>query len=429
MTNETEFSRQIEATEQRLQDLLRRLDQADVDERALLVTATQELSNSLEELHVAHEELHQQNEELLAAREQLDAERERYRELFAFAPDGYLVTDAAGIIQEANRTAVQLLGVEEQYLHGKPLGVFLAEGERTEFYARINRLRAKGTSPLGPWETTLQPGDGASFPAAVTVAAFHDRDDKLTGMRWLMRDITARKKVEAEREQLINELDAFAHTVAHDLKRPLTLVVGYASILTEDFDTIPPEELKQHLRAIAASGHQMNNIVEELLLLAGVRRKKEVKMIPLNMASIIEEVKFRLAFLIEKSEAEVVLPESWPLAMGHGPWVEEVWVNYISNAMQYGGEPPRVELGGERLSNDKVRFWVQDNGQGLSEEEQSNLFTPFIRLHQVEVEGHGLGLSIVRRIVERLDGEVGVESEGSQGSTFWFTLSAAPRLT
>jgi two-component system sensor histidine kinase/response regulator len=121
--------------------------------------------------------------------------------------------------------------------------------------------------------------------------------------------------------------------------------------------------------------------------------------------------------------------------VGHGPWIEEVWANYISNALKYGGSPPRIELGadppppsppsgGTEGEARMVRFWVRDNGPGLTPEEQARLFTPFTRLEQVRAKGHGLGLSIVRRIVEKLGGQVGVESEVGQSSTFSFTLPA-----
>jgi signal transduction histidine kinase len=138
--------------------------------------------------------------------------------------------------------------------------------------------------------------------------------------------------------------------------------------------------------------------------------------------------------MIEQFQAEVVLPDSWPVALGYNPWVEEVWVNYVSNAIKYGGLPPRVELGAdppfrgpfetEEGVTSTVRFWVRDNGAGISPEAQSKLFTPFTRLENVRIKGHGVGLSIVRRIVERMGGEVGVESEMGQGSTFYFVLPA-----
>lgn len=105
----------------------------------------------------------------------------------------------------------------------------------------------------------------------------------------------------------------------------------------------------------------------------------------------------------------------------------------MSNALKYGGRPPRLELGGELLPNVSdsslitsrpARFWVKDNGPGLTPEQQARLFTPFERLSQVKVSGYGLGLSIVKRIVEKLGGTAGVESEVGYGSTFYFTLPA-----
>ncbi len=193
-----QFNRQIEAAQKRLRDLLQQIDQSDTDGRELVAAATQELSNSLEELHVAQEELRQQNEELTAAREQMEAERQRYQELFAFAPDGYLVTDASGVIQEANQAASELLRLEQDWLAGKPLSLFVAEEERAELYAVINHLRAGGKARRELWETWLHPRDGAAFPAAVTVALIHN-DHELAGLRWLIRDITERK----EREQTL----------------------------------------------------------------------------------------------------------------------------------------------------------------------------------------------------------------------------------
>ena len=169
----------------------------------------------------------------------------------------------------------------------------------------------------------------------------------------------------------------------------------------------------------------MYEIIDALLLLASVRKMDNVEVSRLDMAHIVAETRQRLEPLIRDYQPEITLPDSWPVASGYTPWIEEVWVNYISNALKYGGKPARVELGAETQQNGLVRFWVRDNGTGLSPEEQAQLFTPFMRLGQVQVEGHGLGLSIVQRIVEKLGGQAGVESEAGVGSVFSFTLPAA----
>ncbi len=233
------------------------------------------------------------------------------------------------------------------------------------------------------------------------------------------------KELEQEikaRDKLIAELDAFAHTVAHDLKNPLTALIGFSGLLESRHAQMSPEQLRTNLQGISRSGRRMANIVEELLLLSSVRKMSEVKMDVLDMSDIVDEACDRLADMIKEHQAELKIPEHWPKAFGHGPWVEEIWVNYLSNALKYGGQPPVIELGGTHSDNSQVRFWVRDNGPGIADDQQMRLFTPFERLGQVRTEGHGLGLSIVQRIAEKLGGKVGVESTVGEGSTFSFTL-------
>ncbi|NJN93583.1 MAG: hypothetical protein HC875_05545 [Anaerolineales bacterium] len=224
------------------------------------------------------------------------------------------------------------------------------------------------------------------------------------------------------------ELDAFAHTVAHDLQSPLSPIVGFASILKNEYTTLSPAEIEEFADRIIRNGNKMSDIIRELLLLAQIR-KTDIRPEPLNMAFIVGETLQRLASMTEEYQAEITLPESWPVALGYGPWIEEVWANYISNAMKYGGRPPHLELGATvensaDFTSPAVRFWVRDNGPGLTPDEQAKLFAQFTRLHQVRAKGQGLGLSIVRRIINKLDGKTGVESQVGQGSVFSFTLPA-----
>lgn len=230
----------------------------------------------------------------------------------------------------------------------------------------------------------------------------------------------------AVRDNLIAELDAFAHTVAHDLKTPISTVVNYCQLLVElcESGVAEPEQTLKDVKEIEQHSLKAATIVSELLFLSSVR-KQDVDLKPFDSHEIAELAIKRLSMLIDEHDAEIVPPEEWSVAKGHAPWVEELWVNYISNAIKYGGRPPRVELGSTRQDDGLIRFWVKDNGQGLTEEAQSSLFTEFSRLGEKAIEGHGLGLSIVRRIAEKLGGQVGVESQLGQGSTFYFTLSAA----
>lgn len=248
----------------------------------------------------------------------------------------------------------------------------------------------------------------------------------------VLNDITEQKRAEAILHQQTlelkahnEELNAFAHTVAHNLKGPLLPIIGHAQLLRDLFDTFPPETILQDLETIARNGEKISRIIEELLLLAGVRNMK-VELEPLDMGAIVAEAKQRLAYLIDEHQVQFIVPDTWPVALGYSPWIEEVWANYIGNGIKYGGAPPRLELGAT-VSDSLVHFWIHDNGPGLTADEQARLFTPFTQLSQVRANGHGLGLSIVRRILHKLGGKVGVESEGiaGKGSTFSFSLPLA----
>lgn len=227
-----------------------------------------------------------------------------------------------------------------------------------------------------------------------------------------------------ELQERNEELDAFAHTVAHDIKGPVTTIVSYAEVLR--YGAVPENVRDEFLDTLARGAKRVANIVDELLLLASMR-KMDLRLEPLDMQQLVDEACQRIAHIISESRTEIHLPDAWPRALGYGPWVVEIWANYISNGCKYGGKPPRLELGADLLDDGRVRFWVRDNGEGIPPEGQSRLFVPFTRLNQVRAEGHGLGLSIVRRIVERLGGQVGVESTGApgQGSLFYFILPPA----
>jgi signal transduction histidine kinase len=142
------------------------------------------------------------------------------------------------------------------------------------------------------------------------------------------------------------------------------------------------------------------------------------------MDEVVNRAFARLSHMFDKYHPEVIFPDEWPQAQGYAPWIEEVWVNYLSNGLKYGGQPPRLELGATVQDEGVVRFWVWDNGPGIDQDAQVMLFTEFYRLDKVRAQGHGLGLSIVQRIMDKLDGQCGVESEPGQGSLFYFTLPA-----
>ena len=228
------------------------------------------------------------------------------------------------------------------------------------------------------------------------------------------------------------KLDAFTSVLADSVREPIGRIVSFAQMLEEDYGDLSDDHVQFYLRTIVQRGREIVDIIDRLLMVrAGPSKEIKEGIGPLDMAAIVKDVLWRVARMVTEYQAEVIVPDVWPVAVGHGPWVEEVWANLINNAIRYGGQPPRVELGatplptplaGGREKGGMVRFWVRDNGPGLAPEEQVRLFT---RPDRDPVTEYGLGLVLVQRIMERLGGEAGAESELGQGSVFYFTLPAA----
>ncbi|MBN1247587.1 MAG: response regulator [Anaerolineae bacterium] len=358
--------------------------------------------------------------------------------------EAILLTDDAQRVTFANRAAVTMLGYSAQELVGKPCAVLFAADQGD---MAADRLRACQSGTASRFETVLERRDGTRVPVLASIRPLY-QEGKPTGSLAALTDITEIKQAEEQLRQYAadlkarnSELDAFAHTVAHDLRSPLTGLIGFIDLLEMAAREHEIPEFVEYAHYLNRNSIKMNNIIDELLLLASVREVDDVDIELVDMGRIVHEARARLDYLIDEYHAVVTAPETWPPVPGYAPWIEEVWVNYLSNAVKYGGKPdrnvpPRIELGydlveialegvdtdGEDGAVPAVRFWVRDNGAGLTAEQQSQLFTPFERLHNVRAEGHGLGLSIVRRILEKLGGSVGVESKKGKGSTFYFVL-------
>lgn len=328
--------------------------------------------------------------------------------------NGVLVIDLQERIVDHNAAAERILGTAR--LGGRRIGDVLPMW--SDLRAPIRADQAAEV------DVQLEQADGLRH-YEIHITPLRDRQQTLAGYLLTLHDVTERRRHAQELEARNAELDAFAHTVAHDLKTPLSVLIGFGTLLDTRAERLSPDQLRDNVRAIVRNGYKMTNIIDELLLLASVRKMDSVDLAPVEMGVVVAEAQQRLVDLVAEREAQIHVPERWPAALGYAPWVEEVWTNYLSNAVKYGGTPPEITLGAAPDGEGHVRFWVKDNGPGLSPEEQAQLFAEFARLHQVRAEGHGLGLSIVQRIVKKLGGDVGVTSEPGAGSTFWFTLPSA----
>jgi len=376
------------------------------------------------------------------AERQIKESEARFRALIEHASDIVAVLDKGGVLTYMSPSAQHVLGYAPAEMVGKSLFDFVPDEQVPAVSAITTALleHPGQTTPLTEYNVRDNNGDWRTMAVVATNLLEHTA---VQGIVLNCHDITRRKQAEDKIFQFASELQtrnedlrAYAHSVAHDLKTPLGLIIGYAGILRSHLDELTKDERGDYLDTIMRTSTKMSHIISEMLLLAEVR-EAEVPISPLNMAAIVDETLLRLEATIAACQAEIIRPAEWPAVIGYAGWIEEVWANYISNALKYGGHPPRIELGFSLLDAEGadpdtatgVRFWVSDNGIGLTTEQQAALFRSHSRLGQTNNNGHGLGLSIVKRIVEKLGGQVSVDSTGvpGEGSTFGFTLPIANR--
>jgi two-component system sensor histidine kinase/response regulator len=228
------------------------------------------------------------------------------------------------------------------------------------------------------------------------------------------------------------ELDAYSHTIAHDLTNPLSLITGLVGLVLLKEGTQLSSEAVEMLKSVEDQAVRMSEMVTQLLWMAQLRDASEVLTL-LEIDPIVKSAIFRFTDRIEKQGVTIDIESPLPLALGQSIWVEEVFANLIGNAIKYiGGDNPAPKITIRGLRKDDVAIYeVVDNGIGIAPEDQSRLFEMFSRVRNKrtrDVQGMGLGLSIVHRIVAKLGGEVGVRSVLNEGSIFWFSLSTTPNF-
>jgi PAS domain S-box-containing protein len=428
------FVQKIDAVRDRAAKLQSRVNTSSNQPKQLFPQALAELETALEELHVAEEEMRVQNEQLAIASLQLQAERQRYQDLFEFAPDGYLVTDAMGLIREMNRAATKLLNVPQGYLIGKPIINYIELEQRQVFRTRLNQLHH--IDKLAEWEVRICPRRAATIDAALTVTIIRERGIP-TSLRWLVRDISARKlaeemlrKTQLENLHLQENARLKSHFLAimsHELRTPMNAIVGFSQILMRQ--KYPPlaDNQANMVERIFNNGKHLLKLIEDILQAAKIEANSlEVVPQEFNLVKLIEEIEAEYSSLIEQKKLafKVSLNLNNPMVVNDSDRLRQVLVNLLSNAIKFT-DVGSIKIKAWELPSDRIAISITDTGIGIAQEDIKHIFREFHQINQTITRQHGgtgLGLAISDRLVKLMQGQISVESKPNCGSTFTITL-------
>jgi PAS domain S-box-containing protein len=361
--------------------------------------------------------------------------------------DAIVTKTLDGTITTWNMGAQRLFGYTAEEIIGRPVWVLIPPNLQDEEPRIIERLQ-RGER-IEHYETVRRRKDGTTFNVSLTVSPLKDSHGKVIGASKIARDITERKQVEEvlrreaqtaderreELERLVDErtaslreavaqMEEFSYSVSHDLRAPLRAMQAYAGALLEDYGTKLDAEGQEYLQRIVRAGLRMDRLTQDVLTYSKIPRTA-LLMERVSLDKVLAEIIQQ--YVQDTRQAELRVETPLLDVTAHESLLAQAISNLVDNAAKFSepGKRPHIRIWTEAQGN-QVRLWVEDDGIGIKPEHQGRIWGMFERVHpQNQYEGTGIGLAIVRKAVERMDGTLGLVSDGMTGSKFWIQLAGA----
>lgn len=349
--------------------------------------------------------------------------------------DGVASVNQQGVIRSFNPAGERIFGYTEKEIIGQNIDLLfpaLESGEdpHTEYfksYPDMGKSRALGVAR----EVAGLRKDGTEFPMDLAVVEMYDGDHSM--FVGIMRDISERKLVEEQKTRLMNELESaneelksFAYVVSHDLKAPLRAIGALADWLSTDYADKFDDEGKEHMRLLVSRVHRMGNLIDGILQYSRVGRVREA-LVAVDLSQVVREV---IDLLSPPANVIISVENVLPTIVAEPTRIQQIFQNLLSNAIKYADKPQtRIRI----ACRDEGEHWklsITDNGPGIESRHFERIFHLFQTLAPRDrIESTGVGLALVRKIVEMYGGLIWVESVVGEGSTFYFTLPQATAIT
>jgi PAS domain S-box-containing protein len=367
-------------------------------------------------------------------RQRAEETERRLAAIVEHSDDAIISTDLDAIIRSWNRGAERLYGYTAQEAIGQPVSILIPSDREDEEPRILERIRRGET--VEHYETVRCQKNGTRMNISLTVSPLKDGDGRVVGASKVARDISDKVRARETLEQTVverterlrdtvAELEAFSYSIAHDMRAPLRAMRGYSQFLQSDFEASLPEEGKEFLRRIAAGAARLDKLITDVLNYSTISRN-QMPLENVDVEKLIGEI-LELYPNIRQAGTLIFVTTPIPPVTGNAAALTQCISNLISNAVKFvaPGTTPQVRIWAESRG-EVVRVCFEDNGIGISVDGQKQIFRMFQRLNPAaEFEGTGIGLTIVRKAVERMGGNVGVQSELGVGSRFWIELPRA----
>jgi PAS domain S-box-containing protein len=345
--------------------------------------------------------------------------------------DGVVSVNEQGVIKTVNPAAKRIFGYPESEIIGQNIGLLFPEleqeqGHRADYFRKY--LEIEGSKALGVvTEVVGLRKNGASFPLDLAVVEMHGEEHRMFVV--ILRDISERKHAEelkaslmADLESANEELRSFAYVVSHDLKAPLRAIGALADWLSTDYADKFDDEGKEHMRLLVSRVHRMGNLIDGILQYSRVGRVRETP-VAVDVGEMVQDV---IDLLDPSPNVTITVENTLPTVVIEPTRIQQIFQNLLSNAIKYMDKPRseiRIACSAE---GEQWKFSVTDNGPGIESRHFERIFQLFQTLAPRDrIESTGVGLALVKKIVEMYGGHTWIESTVGEGSTFFFTLPQA----
>ena len=370
------------------------------------------------------------------AENELKESEQKYRTLFNSSPDSTILIGTDGNLLDVNYAAQEVTGISRKDLIGKnftELDILLDE-EMPLHIKKVSQILGGGNAK--PYESRFIDKNGKIHYSETYLKSLK-RDDEIFAFNVIAHDITERKKAEEKLKEMICELERsnyelqqFAYVSSHDLQEPLRTIASFTQLLERRYRGQLDDDADEFIEFIVDAAVRMKEMIQGLLEYSRVGTQ-EVELKEVDMNVELNQALSNLHALISRNNAEII-HDHLPTVRADPDQMVRVFQNLIGNAIKFRKPdvPPEIHISCQTdEENDECVFEVSDNGIGIEKEYKDKIFEVFKRLHAMgKYDGTGIGLSVVKRIIEQYNGRIWVESKFGEGSTFYFTLPAAQKL-